>query len=99
MNARERWTAELQDWAIPERILAAAPESPWRFPPALFRSRAEMAMGADPTPSDLRAAVALPDGGMVLDIGAGGGAASLPLAPRAGSLVAVDSAEEMLAQF
>ncbi|HEU4354614.1 MAG TPA: class I SAM-dependent methyltransferase, partial [Actinomycetota bacterium] len=42
---------------------------------------------------------ALPDGGSVLDIGVGGGAASLPLAPPAGRVIGVDESEGMLDAF
>ncbi|HZB23664.1 MAG TPA: methyltransferase domain-containing protein, partial [Gaiellaceae bacterium] len=35
----------------------------------------------------------------MLDVGVGGGAASLPLADRAGVIVGVDRSEEMLASF
>lgn len=40
-----------------------------------------------------------PPGGSVLDVGAGGGAASIPLAPPAGLLVAVDESQAMLDVF
>ena len=69
-DAAERWQAELAGWAIPDEILAQAPESPWGFPPELF------AAPPDPidTPSRDRALEALPPGGSVLDVGCGGGA-------------------------
>lgn len=41
----------------------------------------------------------LPEGGAVLDVGCGAGAASLPLAGRAGRLVGVDVSGEFLAEF
>jgi SAM-dependent methyltransferase len=41
----------------------------------------------------------LPEGGSVLDVGVGGGAASLLLAPRAARIVGVDSSEELLRVF
>jgi SAM-dependent methyltransferase len=95
-----RWRAQLQAWAIPEEILAAAPESPWGFPVALFRARAERAGTGDRrTPSNREAARWLPPGGDVLDVGAGGGAASLPLAGVAGRAVAVDESAAMVASF
>jgi SAM-dependent methyltransferase len=95
-----RWRAQLQAWAIPEEILAAAPESPWGFPVALFRARAERAgAGGRPTPSNREALRWLPPGGGVLDVGAGGGAASLPLAGVAGRAVAVDESAAMIASF
>lgn len=94
-SAADRWAAELAAWAIPDEILAAAPESPWGFPPALFQAP-EADVGAG-TPSRRRALEALPAGGVVLDVGAGGGAASIPLCPPAGRLVAVDESAGMLA--
>ena len=42
-GALDRWRKQLDGWAIPEEILAAAPESPWGFPVGLFRSRARRA--------------------------------------------------------
>jgi SAM-dependent methyltransferase len=98
-GALERWREQLEGWAIPGEILAAAPESPWGFPVGLFRSRARRAGSAPATPSNREAARFLPQGGAVLDVGAGGGAASLPLAPVAGRLVAVDESAAMVASF
>jgi len=89
----------LAQWAIPQEILDAAPESPWYHPPSLFAHRAEQALEEQPGPSHQRALEALPEGGSVLDVGVGGGAASLPLAPPAGLLVGVDPAEAMLESF
>jgi SAM-dependent methyltransferase len=98
-GALARWREQLDGWAIPEEILAAAPESPWAFPVGLFRSRARRAGSRPATPSNREAARHLPAGGSVLDVGAGGGAASLPLAGLAGRLVAVDESPEMVAAF
>src|SRR5438270_2590112 len=97
-----QWEKDLDSWAIPPEILAAAPETPWGCPPALFRRAAEgaLAEGDRPTsPSRRRAREALPDGGSVLDVGAGGGAASLPLCPPAATVTAVDQNPGMLAAF
>jgi SAM-dependent methyltransferase len=98
-----RWRTDLESWAIPEEILAAAPESPWGCPPGLFARAAEAALstgsGSPPSPSFRRALEALPDGGSVLDVGAGGGAASLPLCPPAALVTAVDQNSGMLAVF
>lgn len=99
MKALERWARDLAGWGIPEEILAAAPESPWGFPAELFRVRAERALARPPTSSTRRAMEALPEEGSVLDVGVGGGAASLPLAERASLLVGVDTSSEMLATF
>jgi SAM-dependent methyltransferase len=98
-GALARWRDQLDGWAIPEEILAAAPESPWAFPVGLFRSRARRAGTRPATPSNREAARSLPPGGSVLDVGAGGGAASLPLAGVAGRLVAVDESADMVAAF
>jgi len=95
-----RWALELGQWAIPEDILAGAPESPWTFPTELFVRSADAARAeTDPTPSRRRAAEAIPPGGTVLDVGAGAGAASLPLAPPASRLAAVDESQSMLDAF
>jgi SAM-dependent methyltransferase len=95
-GASERWAAALAAWAIPAEILAAAPESPWGFPPRLFGT-------VDPappdTPSSRRALEALREPGVILDVGAGGGRASLPLCPPGLAVVAVDSSPELLASF
>ncbi len=98
--AAQRWRSALADWAIPPHIVDAAPEPPWGFSPALFAARAEEALlERDASPSYRRAAEALPEGGSVLDVGVGGGAGSLPLAPPAALLVGVDEGTEMLASF
>jgi SAM-dependent methyltransferase len=97
-TAARRWRSWLAAWAIPDPILAAAPESPWTFPTELFASRADAA-AASPTLSNLTALEALPDDGTVLDVGCGAGAASLPLAHRARHLVGVDTSQDMLAAF
>ena len=100
--AAERWRADLARWAIPEEILAAAPPgaSPWRFSPETFARHAERVLAeGGGRPSRRRALEALPDGGTVLDVGVGGGAASLALVPPAGLVVGVDDAEGMLDVF
>ena len=97
-----RWREDLDSWAIPPEILSAAPESPWGCPPGLFARAAAEALDAGtapPTPSRRRALEALTAGGSVLDVGAGGGAASLPLCPPAAAVTAVDQSAEMLANF
>lgn len=91
--AQQHWAAQLAAWAIDPEILAGASESPYGFPAGLFGTQS----GAASTHRAIRAA--LPDGGSVLDIGCGGGAASIPVAAGAGSFLAVDSSEQMLQSY
>ncbi len=102
-EALARWQAGLAGWAIPPEILAAAPESPWGFSTAVFAQQADAAVGrAEDSPSDAAARAALPDGGTVLDVGCGAGAAALRLAagaPRAARVVGVDPSAGMLEAF
>jgi SAM-dependent methyltransferase len=85
-------------WAIPEDLVAAAAESPYFFSPAVFGAAADSALGRDEdTPSDSIARGALPDGGTVLDVGVGAGAASLRL--PAGHVIGVDPNAELLDAF
>ena len=99
MTAADRWREQLASWAIPDEIVAAAPEPPWGYSAELFRRRAEGALGSAPTPTTRRALDALPEGGTVLDIGVGGGAMSLPLSQRAGTIVGLDGQADMLTMF
>lgn len=96
MTAAERWASELAAWAIPDEIMAQAPESPWRFSPTTFRP--PVAPGPD-TPSRVRARDALSEGGSVLDVGCGGGAAGLALVPPAGRVTGFDQSRELLDLF
>src|SRR5947209_332477 len=95
-GAAAGWAQALAEWALPEEILAAAPESPWGFPTDVFTAVATRALAEPPTPTHRRVVEALPPGGDVLDVGAGAGAASLPAAPPAARIVAVDTDPRML---
>jgi SAM-dependent methyltransferase len=97
--ALDRWRADLKAWAIPQEILDRAPASPWVPERATFVRRAVARVARPAGNSYRRAREALPEGGAVIDIGAGAGAASLPLLGRAGSLVAVDQDEESLKEL
>jgi SAM-dependent methyltransferase len=92
----EDWRSDLAAWAIPEHITAAVPDTPWVLPRQVFARRADRESKAPSGPSYERAWAALDPPGSVLDVGAGAGAASLPLAGRATSLTAVDSDTGML---
>lgn len=96
-DALARWAEQLAAWAIPEEILARAPEPPWGFPAAVFRASARP---QEPdSPSRAAAREALPAGGSVLDVGCGGGAAALGLVPPAGQVTGVDASADLLALF
>ncbi len=91
-----RWREDLSAWAIPDHITAGAAESPWVLPRQVFARRADRLRRAPGGPSFERAWEALDPAGSVLDVGAGAGAACLPLAPRTTALTAVDADDEML---
>ena len=89
------WSADLDSWAIPERILAQASEPPWAHPVAMFTVEGDVADSI----SHQRAREALPSGGSVLDVGSGGGRATFALVPPAGNVMAVDHQQGMLDAF
>lgn len=95
----EKWREAMRTWALPESILAAAPESPWGFPIEPFRTRVERAKPGALTFANRRALEALPERGTVLDIGVGSGAASLPLHLCCSLIVGVNSASTSLDEF
>ena len=90
-----RWRADLASWAIPDEILAQAPEAPWIHPVSMFTVDDDI----PDSHSHRVARVAVPDGGSVLDVGSGGGRASMALVPPASMLVAVDQQQGMLDAF
>jgi SAM-dependent methyltransferase len=98
MSAAADWARALAEWAIPQEILDAAPADPWEYPVAQFARVADRPPDRT-SPSYKRALEALSEGGSVLDVGCGAGAASLPLVPRAGRLVGLDESDGMLAAF
>lgn len=96
-GAAARWREELAAWAVPPEILAAAPQRPFVFPPEMF---AAPGPGTHPpTRSTTVAADAIRDGGVVLDVGCGGGAAGFALAPPATELVGTDRQCDMTDLF
>jgi 2-polyprenyl-3-methyl-5-hydroxy-6-metoxy-1,4-benzoquinol methylase len=91
----ERWRLDLASWAIPDEILARAPESPWIHPVSMFTVDDEIA----DSHSHRIAREALRVGGSVLDVGSGGGRASMALVPPAASVIGVDQQRGMLDAF
>lgn len=94
--AADRWARDLAAWRIPDRILYAAPQSPWIHPVELFRAPAGP---APDTPSRARAAERLEAGDSLLDVGSGGGRAAFALAPPARTVIGVDHQQGMLDAF
>ncbi len=93
--AAARWRELQQGRGIPPHILAAAPASPWHHDARDFAAPAE----PEDTPSRAAALELLGTGGTVLDVGSGGGSASLALVPVASEITAVDHDAEMLKAF
>ncbi len=93
----QKWAADLAAWAIPDEILAQAPTSPWIHPVELFEVAPDQEFAINR--SAQLALAALPAGGSVLDIGSGGGKASMELIPPAGLVIGVDHQKGMLTKF
>jgi SAM-dependent methyltransferase len=91
-----RWHSDLAGWAVPEHISSQVSESPWVLPRQMFARRAERQVRQPFGPSFECERAALEPDGEVLDVGAGAGAACLPLAPLATAITAVDVDQEML---
>jgi SAM-dependent methyltransferase len=92
----ERWRSGLAGWAIPGHIMAQASASPWVLPRQVFARRAERQVRQPFGCSFECERAALEPRGEVLDVGAGAGAACLPLVPLATAITAVDVDHEML---
>ena len=91
------WRGSLQQWAIPQHIIDAAPESPWIHPVESFVPRGDLHVDV---PSRTRALEALTgDSPSVLDVGCGGGRAAFGLVPPAVRVVGVDHQQGMLDVF
>ena len=95
MSAAERWSHDLASWSIPDEILSRAPESPWIHPVKMFTVTGQVPQ----SPSHDRAREALPTDGSVLDVGCGGGRASMALIPPAVQVTGVDEEQPMLDTF
>ncbi len=95
MGAAQRWAELQRGRGIPPEILARAPAVPWVHDPAAF---AAPAVPVD-TPSRRAALDLLGDGGTVLDVGCGGGDASLALAGAVTHITAADQQPDMLDAF
>lgn len=99
LGAADRWRQSVLDRAVPQSILDQAPEPQALLEPEMFRWRPEQDAQQPVRPSRKRALEALPPGGTVLDVGVGGGASSLGLAPTVSTILGVDPHPGMLEQF
>jgi len=93
MTPSQKWATDLAAWAVPQEILDQVEEMPWTHSVAQFTPPDDI----PDSPSHRRAREAVPEGGSVLDVGSGGGRASMALIPPAASVVAVDAHPGMLA--
>lgn len=95
--AASHWRRQLEAWVIPQHLLDAAPESPYGWPTSLWRRRAAVALASDrQTPTTETVARLAGPAGTILDIGAGTGRASLPLARAGHPVTAVEPNPTML---
>lgn len=97
-NLSDAWAAALASWSIPTEIQALAPEDPWTLTVAPF-ARAALAATQRDSSATRQARDALTDGGVLLDVGCGAGAGSLPLAANASRIIGVDFDARMLDAF
>jgi SAM-dependent methyltransferase len=96
-DAATRWARQLSAWEIPQEILAQAAETPWTCVPTDFAVEDERPVTTASTPFERQ--VLPPGGGSVLDVGCGGGRASLALVPPAARVIGVDRSAGMLRQL
>ena len=94
MTAIEDWRSDLDSWAIPEHLIAAAEESPYGWPADLVERLRSISSGGV-TPTAVSVLQALGDDGTLLDVGAGTGRVSLPIAAHGFELTAVEPDERM----
>lgn len=95
----QKWRDSLDGWDIPHEILNQAPQSPWIHPPESFKPNNDLYPN---TPSWNRANETLLIAGQkptLLDVGCGGGRASLGLVPPAAHITGVDHQQTMLDLF
>lgn len=96
-TACARWEAALNAWALPERLVAAAEESPWGHDVGSFA--VDDHADRDTTSARWAREVLPPTGGTVLDVGCGGGRSTLPLVPPATEVIGVDRIGAMLDEY
>lgn len=99
MTPAERWRAQLKSWALPAELLDAVEDSPYQWPASLWKRRAAVARREEETPTTRVVRSLLPAGGSLLDVGAGAGRASLPLAAEGFRVTGVEKNPGMVEAF
>ena len=87
-DAASAWAEQLLGWGVPDWIVAQASESPWGHDSRRFA--VDDTLDRHSTSARWAREVLPPAGGTVLDVGCGGGRASLVLVPPANELIGVD---------
>lgn len=93
----QQWADQLDAWSIPDSILATATASPWLLDANDFGNAAEA--GSDRVDIRLARELLPMNDAKILDVGCGGGRASVPLIPPASVVVGVDERIDMLNEF
>lgn len=91
-----RWAEQLDAWAIPQHLLDAVDESPYGWPQHLWKRRRDAVRTQEPLTTAIVRRLA-GEGGSIIDVGAGRGRASLPLAADGHPLRAVEADPGMAA--
>ncbi|GAA1301119.1 class I SAM-dependent methyltransferase [Pseudonocardia xinjiangensis] len=95
MDAATVWAERQEGRGIPPEILAKAPNNPFHHDVDYFAAPSQPV----DTPSRRAALELLADGGTVLDVGCGGGAAAFALVGRITHATGVDQQQDMLDSF
>jgi SAM-dependent methyltransferase len=96
VSAAQQWQSDLAAWAIPEAILEQAQQSPWIHPVEMFTVTDEV----PDSPSHGRARDGLTGSQReILDVGCGGGRATMALANEVSLATGVDSSAQMLQAY
>ncbi len=96
--AARAWQDQLEAWALPADLLAVVPDSPYGWPESLWRRRAQASLDrGEITPTTHKVMELSGAGGSVLDVGAGTGRASLPIARAGHPVTVVEPSPSMLA--
>lgn len=99
-SAVSAWREQLFEWTIPEALLDAVPDSPYEWSGTLWRRRTKEAIESDtnsPTMSRIRELAG--HHGSILDVGAGTGRYSIPLARAGHQVTAVEPNSNMIASL